>query len=200
MTNRSGVKDESNKCIIDALPTVYRDLTGAWVSEYDVIGNRRVNLTVESGSWDVPVAGAASGTQWCDLLVLEEAETLLSYGEGFYRGTAAVTRNHYQGGEVYYLGTVLNAPVYTALAKQIAIRSRMWFVNNLPTGVEYTTRTDGEKVYGFLFNNTDQSMCFVPQIEGDLQDNLQGGLQDGTEQRLEPFEMKICTVDNKDKR
>ena len=38
LTNRCGVKDMYNKCQMDLLPTVYRELVGVHVEEYDVIG------------------------------------------------------------------------------------------------------------------------------------------------------------------
>ena len=38
LTNRSGVKNENNNCIMEQLPTVYKKLIGAHIEEYDPIG------------------------------------------------------------------------------------------------------------------------------------------------------------------
>ena len=40
LTARSGVKDQFNNCILEPLPTVFREMIGAEVKEYDPIGNQ----------------------------------------------------------------------------------------------------------------------------------------------------------------
>lgn len=177
LTNRSGVKDGWNKCIMDALPTVFAELTGVHVTEYDVIGNQTQKLEIIDEEW---IAGfgkmktmelekqseqaAATDTettsvctQWCDLLELDTAETLAVYGEQFYEGTPAVTLNTYKQGKVYYVGTVLERKAYISLAKKIAQQSNMEYIDDLPLGVEITERRKGKDCLRFIFNNTMQT-------------------------------------------
>ena len=50
LTVRSGVKDARNNCIMAQLPTVYAELTGCHVEEYDPIGYSQAKLRV-TGDW-----------------------------------------------------------------------------------------------------------------------------------------------------
>ena len=193
LTNRSGVKDSWNKCIMDTLPTVFAELAGVHVTEYDVIGNQTQKLKITDEEWaarfgkrktveaemqskQAAVADAETPTtvctQWCDLLELDTAEALAVYGEQFYEGTPAVTLNTYKQGKVYYVGTVLGRKAYISLAKKIAQQSNMEYIDDLPLGVEITKRRKGKDCWRFIFNNTMQ----IQEVLGAT---------------LQPFEMKI---------
>lgn len=171
LTNRSGVKDSWNKCIMDALPTVFAELTGVHAIEYDVIGNRTQKLKITDEEWATETPASVC-TQWCDLLELDTAEALAVYGEQFYKGTPAVTLNTYKQGKVYYVGTVLERKAYISLAKKIAQQGNMEYIDNLPLGVEITMRRKGKNCWRFIFNNTMQA-------------------QEVLGATLQPFEMKI---------
>ncbi|MBQ3156807.1 MAG: beta-galactosidase [Clostridia bacterium] len=99
LTTRSGVKDEHNNACMTQLPGIYQEMTGVHAVEYAPIG------------WDnVPVI-FADGTelnvkQWCDMLEADTAEVLARYNGDYFAGAAAVTRNVFGQGRVYYIGTV----------------------------------------------------------------------------------------------
>ena len=168
LTNRSGVKDEYNKCIMAQLPTVYRDLIGAYVEEYDPIG------------WDSAAIKHSDGTvykcrQWCDVLCPETAEVIAEYDSEFYKGKAAITRNSYGKGNAYYIGTVGEKSLYNRLVRDILTEAELPFVDDLPDNVEITTRTGNGVTARFIFNNTAKEQSF--RI-------------DDREITLAPFEMK----------
>lgn len=167
LTNRSGVKDAWNKCIMESLPTVFAKLAGVHVTEYDVIGNQKQQLHFIDEEIQSSVC-----TQWCDLLEPDTAEVLAVYGEQFYKGTPAVTLNTYKEGQVYYVGTILERKAYISLAKKMARQSNIEYIDNLPLGVEITRRSKGEDCFTFIFNNTMQ-------------------VQEAAGITLQPFEMKI---------
>lgn len=172
LTNRSGVKDHWNKCIMDALPTVFSELAGIHVTEYDVIGAGRQPLEIIDGQWGVRLEEMEDRaeekepkepgdrrptvlcTQWCDLLELDTATALAVYGDQFYKGTPAVTFNVHKSGQVYYVGTVLERKAYISLAKRMADQCGMKYMDNLPLGVEVTRRRKGPDCWTFIFNNT----------------------------------------------
>ena len=85
-----------------------------------------------------------------------------------------VTRNEYGTGEAYYLGTVLDRASYISLAKTLAKRRQLEYDENLPLGMEVTTRVGTKLERRFWFNNTMQTVC----------------LQDG--KTFAPFEMKVA--------
>lgn len=189
LTNRCGVKDENNQCMTEAIPSVYRDLTGITVREYDPLGMVIRKLDIQNdawadnlGKWSKRVAAdqeysKVSCTRWCDLLEIHlgSVEVLASYGEEFYQGTPAVSRNPYGKGWCYYIGTGLHREAYIALAETILQERKMSYYADLPVGVELTERTKGENTWQFLFNNTEQRQ--VVSLEEEI--------------LLEPFEMRV---------
>lgn len=61
LTNRSGVKNENNNCIMEQFPTVYKKLIGAHIEEYDPIGYNTETIKFSDGS-------KFDCRQWCDIL------------------------------------------------------------------------------------------------------------------------------------
>jgi beta-galactosidase len=177
LTNRSGVKDYNNKCIMDALPTIYQELIGAKVIEYDAIGNDWAGVkTAEDVEYDI--------TQWCDLLEINTATALAAYTNNFYQGKPAVTQNNYGKGIAYYVGTVGKKVFYRYLVEEALKSSKVNYIKNLPEGVEITIREKSDHRYYFIFNNTENS-----QILSIL----------GMELVLAPFEMNIFREHDKHK-
>lgn len=193
LTNRSGVKDSYNKCVMQPLPGIYRELVGARVREYNAPGSYlgQLKLTDDvlrenykkscryypGGEADekLPRENAVY-RQWCDILEAETAQVLAEYGDRYYSGSAAVTRNCYGAGTVYYIGTVCDRMFYISLAKCMASEKEIFYYDNLPLGVEVTYRRKDKKLWRFVFNNTnkEQKVCL-----------------DSKTYRMKPFEMKI---------
>ena len=193
LTNRSGVKDSYNKCVMQPLPGIYRELVGARVREYNAPGPYlgQLKLTDDvlrenykkscryypGGEADEKLLREnAVYRQWCDILEAETAQVLAEYGDRYYSGSAAVTRNCYGAGTVYYIGTVCDRMFYISLAKCMASEKRIFYYDNLPLGVEVTYRQKDEKLWRFVFNNTnkEQKVCL-----------------DSKTYWMKPFEMKI---------
>lgn len=80
LTNRSGVKDEHNNCIMSPLPTVYRELAGAYAEEYDPIGYDKVSVRFADGERFIC-------RQWCDILHTENAQAAAYYDEDFFKAS-----------------------------------------------------------------------------------------------------------------
>jgi beta-galactosidase len=175
LTNRSGVKDPYNKCLMEPLPTVYRKLAGAYVEEYNPIGSGTSKVKFADGT-------VFDGRQWCDILQTETAETVASYDSDFYSGKAAITANSYGKGRAYYVGTVGTKGLYRKLIRMILQEAEVPYVEGLPENVEITTREGAGKEVQFIFNNTDKEQEFVLQ---------------GERISLCPFEMKIRKIHEK---
>lgn len=168
LTARSGVKDENNNCIMQPLPAGYSDMTGCRVEEYDAVGNRKIAIVMEGQQYE--------GIRWCDIIKTESAETLAVYGENFYAGKAAVTKNTFGKGTVYYIGTVGLPGLCCRLAEMMLQQADIPYVENLPDRVEVTVREGNGRSFTFLFNNDEAFKEF------DFR---------GMTVRLEPFEMKV---------
>lgn len=174
LTNRSGVKDSNNNYQRSLLPTVYRELVGAYVEEYDPIGYDSASVKFADGS-------VYKCRQWCDVLHLETAQPVATYDSEFYQGKPAVTRNQFGKGLAYYIGTVGEKQMYYDLVKQILMEREIPFVEGLPDNVEITTRTKGDRLARFVFNNTNKEQRFL------LDEELLSMI---------PFEMKVIEKNN----
>ena len=171
LTTRSGVKDEHNNAIMAQLPTVYRDMVGAYAEEYDPIGYDIVPVRFADGT-------EVKGKQWCDILCPETAQVLARYDGEYFKGKAAVTRNNYGSGKVYYIGTVGNQALYNTVASMAVRELGLDFTDGLPSGIELTTRTDGKHAVRFLFNNSAETKAFPFE---------------GNTCTMAPFEMRILS-------
>jgi beta-galactosidase len=169
LTNRSGVKNEHNNCMMSLLPTVYRELVGAYIEEYDPIGYDTIPVKFADGE-------SFHCRQWCDILHTETAEAVAFYDGDFFCGKPAVTVNNYGKGKAYYIGTVGEKAFYRKLIKDILTESRVKFTDGLPDNVELTTRRGNGHEVRFIFNNTDKIQHFTIG---------------GEDIFLKPFEMKI---------
>lgn len=149
LTSRSGVKDANNNCIMNSLPTVYKELIGAEVAEYDPIGSHEQTIVDFSGN-------QFSCRQWCDILRLTTAKAYAEYNDSFYKCCPAVTMNRYCSGVAYYVGTVCHADFYESLVGNIMRQTGMPRLMGLPKGVEVTTRTNGLNDFICFFNNSEK--------------------------------------------
>lgn len=97
----------------------------------------------------------------CALIHAEDAEVLSVYEADFYKGTPALTKNHYGNGTAYFIvaetGSELIEDLYKNIQKETDIRSN--FRAALPEGVTVSERI-GEKgsVY-FLQNYRNTPVC-----------------------------------------
>lgn len=196
LTNRSGERDYNNKCIIAQLPTVYSELTGINVSEYEALPDGMEVALKVCDSFDVTTdsnkqkAGNMCinyseekkiyGKRWCDIIEENEnVETLVRYDEQFYKGAPAVTRNRYGDGEAYYFGTVLNRDGSIEFARRIAKKQGLDIIEGLEKGVEVTYRYN-DKTWRFVFNNTEKKQRIMLGKEEII---------------LKPFDMNIACIE-----
>ena len=171
VTCRSGVKNKNGNCILgQELPTLFRNLCGCRITEYDAIGPAVQELVLERG-------GNYRITSWCDLIEPDTAQVLARYQKRFYSGIPAITKNAFGNGVAYYVGTVGELALYRTLMLTV-FQEQGISVARLPHAVERTMRTGPGGTYQFFFNNS---------IHGQNID------VDGQKLHMQPFEMKILT-------
>lgn len=192
LTNRSGVKDEYNRCIMKPLPTVFSKLAGAVVKEYDPIGSRTQQIVLANEGWKDAVGelglpqDAVSAKYWCDIIEPGEAVPIACYGEGFYEQEAAATVHTYGKGMVYYVGTVWNRMGMISFIRSVLKKSSLEYAVGLPPGVERSKRHHGAQCFTFLFNNTEVTQKF------EWKTVQNGEVREEYSSELKPFEC-ICT-------
>jgi len=146
MTTRSGVKSSSNNCISEHLPTVFRELIGAEVTEYDC---RTENQSITDYSGQV-----FECTDWCDILKLNTARAYAEYSRNYYMGCPAITVNDYCKGKVYYIGTVPDDSFCMNFVGKLMKYHSIPRLKGMPEGIEVTTRTNGRDDFIIFFNNS----------------------------------------------
>ena len=171
LTTRSGVKDEHNNACMTQLPGIYREMTGVHAVEYAPIGWDNVPVIFADGT-------ELNAKQWCDMLEADTAEVLARYNGDYFAGAAAVTRNVFGQGWVYYIGTVGTQPLYHRIAAMAAEAAKLPVIPGLPERVEIVGRTQGDETVRFVFNND-----VYPKTLSIA----------GRELNLAPFEMTVIT-------
>ena len=168
VTNRSGVKDKYNACLMERLPGAFSELCGAVVDEYDAIGAKNVDIVSEKHKY---IASC-----WCDILELKGAEPYAEYASEYYSGRVAAARNKFGEGTAYYLGMIGNDAFYRNLALKTLEEASIPHARELPRGVEIRTRQNADVKITFIFNNSfkDSSFDYV-----------------NTHFSLKPFECKV---------
>lgn len=170
VTNRSGVKDKTGKCVLgEYLPTAFSRMCGCHIVEYDPIGKAVQRIrTTKGGTYEI--------TGWCDLIETDTAKPWALYMDRFYADVPAITQNAWGEGSVYYLGTIGKKALYQTLLVEIFQAQSIPVMETLPQGVEISTRTGEGGTYQFFFNNTMHGKAVMLP---------------GEKLHLQPLEMKI---------
>jgi beta-galactosidase len=161
----SGIVDEHDHIRLGGYPAPFRRMLGVRVEEFDpyVPGQHNTLLDVQGQRYTCDL--------WSDVMELEGAEALATFGEDFYAGRPAITRHAFGQGNAYYLGT-RPEPAYMEqlLADVCADLTRLPFA--APPGIEVVRRAKDDGSWWFLLNHTPQPVEVTgPDI---LQDALTG--------------------------
>ncbi|WP_410771693.1 beta-galactosidase [Fontibacillus sp. BL9] len=184
LTSRSGVKNMDNQCVMLPLPGLLAQCAGVTVAEYDPIGDDVHEIVdLEGRSYKC--------RQWCDILSLRGAETVMRYGGDFYAGTPAVTVNSFGNGRVYYLGTHVDESCLKELFSRMAAEQDMKTFPDLPEGVQLTVRSGKDKSYLFALNLSRETVkVSLPEAYSSV---LYGEPRD-VELELEPYGVDILEI------
>ena len=99
-----------------------------------------------------------------EILKVKDADIVASYGMDFYAGTPAVTRKRSGMGEAWYIGARLDQAGMEKIYRTCLTEAGA-AVMELPEGVEYRVRSDGEHDYAFYLNETDHEAA-LPDASG----------------------------------
>jgi len=171
----SGLVNENDLVAVGGYPGELRNVLGIWAEEIDSLLPGQTNRIVMkeplgslSGSYDCGLL--------CDLVHLEGAEAVASYGEDFYRGMPAVTVNRYGQGQAWYVATSPEPAFLRGLVKQLCDAAGVEpVVAGAPDGVEASVRVgarDGQRIL-FLLNHNEHAAA-APLPDGVWVDALGG--------------------------
>lgn len=141
---RSGYKEEHGKCVQELLPGKLRELTGADVYEYTVLGPADDKVCVNLDGKHL------RAEYFCDLIRPMETETGAGIYEGdYYAGTTAMTEKVYGQGRVIYYGSTFTQEAAAALMERVGAAHPFHNVLELPSSCELVVR-EGQKGQRFF--------------------------------------------------
>ena len=162
LTYMSGIVGQSDNVHLGGYPGPLRRLAGVWVEEIDALAPEQSNQVVmDSGE-------SCKCGLVCELMHLEGAESLGTYGDDFYKGMPAVTRNSFGKGHVYYVGTHMEEAGLDNILDKAAAEAEVESVVSGGEGLEIVCRKtkEGKKLY-FVMNFGEQERtlpaCFAGQ-------------------------------------
>ncbi len=150
-TFRTGIKDKNNNIHFKkALPGYVREISGIEIHEVEALSSNQKVAVKGVGEY---TGLASSCSIWRDIITPTTADTLYEYDDSFY-SQAAVTKNRFGKGSVYYVGCGIDANVLSTLANTIVKEQGIHHIES-EEGIEVYTRTleDGKQYY-FLMNHT----------------------------------------------
>ena len=122
--------DENDRCFLGKTPYGLTDMLGLRRKEIDGLYDGESNVMVPENKWKKdsgkngePGSKGQKGYACANLyeiLDVWNARTLLVYGEDFYGGTPAVTKNCYGRGTVCYVAADGEQRLYDDLLKELA--------------------------------------------------------------------------------
>jgi beta-galactosidase len=153
----SGIVDENDRIHLGGYPAPLRKLLGICVEEFDpMVPGQQNTVVVASGA---PIAtGEYSCNLWADIIRLEGASALATFGQDFYAGSPAVTVNQFGQGKAYYVGTQGVAAFTSALVESVLKELSLEPPLQVPQGVEVTEREANGKRYLFVLNHLEDQI------------------------------------------
>ena len=153
LTYWSGIVDETDLCFLGGTPHGLMDVMGLRSTEIDGLYDGESNVGIPAAGNSLHMAKSYTCTTLCDLVKTSTAETLMVYGEDFYAGMPALTRNNFGEGQAYYVCADFEQAFYDELYRKIAAEADVKrVVSHIPNGVEVTTRRTKEAEYVFVQN------------------------------------------------
>ena len=189
VTQRTGVKDESNMVLNRRLPGLLGELCGVEVEEYDSLSSLMQN------SLEFTLPEIINGTcppvrVLCEILKPTSAVVLARYTGDYYAGKPAITLNQFGAGRAIYIGALGDAQLYDPLARWLLDTTGLQNGLAAPPGVEVARRTHSDQSLRFVLNhnNTPQTIHLESPCV-----NLLNGTQLTGDVELSPFDVLILT-------
>ena len=184
MTYWSGIVDGTDLCYLGGTPHGLLDVLGLRMEEIDGLYDFEENE-------GVPVPGNGLGLEkkyqakhLCELVRLQGAVPLMTYGKEFYAGKPVLTQNSYGKGTAYYVAADMETAFYEDTFRNIlekhGIEPLLPGVK-LPEGVGVSSRETDNAKFLFLQNFSGGD------VKGPLPENAEilQGSKDGTLKNLE---------------
>lgn len=145
--------NETDACYLGDTPHELTEVFGIRHEETDGLYDEEKNLVVPVKNNALAITQATYARTLCDLIHAQGAQVLMEYGEDFYKGYPAVTRNVYGNGKAYYAASDFDQEFLDAMAKILCNEANLTPVlDYIPEGILIHARYGSDAVYYFLQN------------------------------------------------
>lgn len=150
----TGLVDATALAFTGGRPGPLAQVLGIWVEESDALpeSSRRQVIASTGHAWGLE--GVYEARHCCDLLHAKEAEVVAVYGDDFYAGSPAVTRNVHGKGQAFYIASRndgrFQQDFFSHLAVNLGIPRALDAA--LPSGVTAHSRVMDGRHYLFVLN------------------------------------------------
>ncbi|TDF94200.1 beta-galactosidase [Paenibacillus piri] len=152
LSMRTGVKDWNNAVVPKMLPGEFSDLLGIAIEDYDCLRQFGQGL-----KWTKGAANIEEDVKlWSDIITLKGAESLAEYNRDFYANTPGITRNVYNKGRAYYVGSDLGPEMMARFIGEVSTASGVKGLMESPENVEVTRRCGHDGDYMFVINHNSE--------------------------------------------
>jgi beta-galactosidase len=156
---RSGIKDKNNNIHFGiTLPGHIKDLAGIEIHESESL-SQPVAITSASGDQKGTVE------VWRDIIKPTKADVLYRYQEELFEDNAAITRNSFGKGQVYYIGCGADESTMDNIVKNILDNRDIWHLET-EVGLEVYLRTHVDTNYYFIMNHTKEVKSLNGKVIG----------------------------------
>ncbi|GIN72594.1 beta-galactosidase [Bacillus sp. J14TS2] len=155
----SGIVDENDLVTTGGYPGKLRKLLGIWSEEIDALHPDIYNRIVMKDK-----TNHLNGEYTCnilfDLIHSEGAEVIAEYGNDFYKGMPAVTRNQFGSGEAWYIASSPDSEFLKGLIADLCADKEIKPLLTSESGVEVSKRVKEGRDYLFVMNHNDKTSQF----------------------------------------
>ena len=162
----SGYVDENDLVKLGGFPSELRELLGIWIEELDGLPPDNFN-SIEIKNSLKGFKDSYKCNLLFDIINLEGASPLGTYGSDFYKGKSVFTKNNYGKGAAYYIGTDPEQSFINDFVSYLnSDNSLSLNIIDPIDGVEVTRRIKENKEFYFILNHNDK------QVSLTLKENL----------------------------
>lgn len=166
----SGIADDTDRCYLGGTPYGLMDVLGIRSEEIDGLYDWEENQMVPVKDNELGLSKTYTCKYLCDLVKVQTARTLMTYGSDFYKGYPCLTVNEYGEGKAWYVACDGEKEFYEDFIGRALDDSHIAGAvkAEIPEGLEITTReTDSIRYY--IYQNFGESPVTPPLPDGEIQ-------------------------------
>ncbi len=166
----SGIADDTDRCYLGGTPYGFMEVLGIRSEEIDGLYDWEENQMVPVKDNELGLSKTYTCKYLCDLVKVQTARTLMTYGSDFYKGYPCLTVNEYGEGKAWYVACDGEKEFYEDfIGRALDDRHIAGAVKEeIPEGLEITTReTDSIRYY--IYQNFGESPVTPPLPDGEIQ-------------------------------